>query len=182
MNTINLKEELTDYGNHVVQYNRDYSLCAGCETCSMLCGLFHEGFTGHSNARIRLAIATRSLMHEVLTCKHCSDHPCYEACPRKDKAMRIDESGIVYVEKENCIGCRLCEKNCKFTPSRISMIRDKNRKEWKAAKCDLCRTRPEGPACIEYCPVRCIGLSKNTAVSENGLIPASTAGKEEQHA
>ena len=32
-------EELAEYGNHVVQYSPEYSLCAGCETCSIMCGL-----------------------------------------------------------------------------------------------------------------------------------------------
>ena len=74
---------LEEYGNHIVQYSPEYSLCTGCETCSILCGLSHEGFTGPGNSRIRIDLGTRSMMHRVLACQQCSDHPCYDACPKK---------------------------------------------------------------------------------------------------
>ena len=91
--------------------------------------------------------------------QHCADHPCYNACPRRDKAMRIDENNIVYIDEEYCIGCRLCIKACAFDPPRINFADSKDRANRKAKKCDLCRTRPEGPACMEYCQVQCLGLS-----------------------
>lgn len=167
-----VKDELKRYGNHIVQYDPDYSICAGCVSCSIMCGLTHEGFTGPGNSRIKVEINRRQMLHHVLSCYHCKDHPCYHACPKKQKAMKIDEKlGIVYVDEEFCIGCGLCAKHCPFTPSRISMIKDKDRKKWKAAKCDLCRNRPEGPACIQYCPVRCIGLSDDSEFVEQGLCP-----------
>jgi Fe-S-cluster-containing dehydrogenase component len=99
------------------------------------------------------------MIHEVLACKHCADHPCYEKCPQKEEAMKIDENGIVYVDDEFCIGCGLCAKACTYTPSRINMVKSSDKDMRKAKKCDLCRNRKEGPACIEWCPVRCIGLS-----------------------
>lgn len=158
--------------NHIVQYSPEYSLCAGCESCSIMCGLEHEGFTGPGNSRIRINLGTRSMIHEVLSCKQCVDHPCYDACPKKDLAMCIDEkTDIVYINEEFCIGCGLCAKKCAFTPSRISIKKNKDRKKWKAVKCDLCRNRPEGPACIEYCPVRCIGLSENSVYMAESTIP-----------
>ena len=52
---------LEEYGNHIVQYSPEYSLCTGCETCSILCGLSHEGFTGPGNSRIRIDLGTRSI-------------------------------------------------------------------------------------------------------------------------
>lgn len=166
-------EELKQYGNHIVQYSAEYSFCAGCETCSIMCGLTHEGFTGHGNSRIQVVLGTRSMVHHIAACQQCKDHPCYEACPRKDKSMNIDpDTGIVYINEEFCIGCGLCAKNCKFQPPRIVMKRDKNRKQWKAAKCDLCRGNPEGPQCIQWCPVRCIGLSEDSVFSADGTKPA----------
>lgn len=165
-------EELQQYGNHIVQYSPEYSLCAGCESCSIMCGLTHDGFTGPGNSRIKINLGTRSMMHTVLACMQCKDHPCYEACPKKGEAMKIDAStGVVYIEEEACIGCGRCAKNCKFQPSRIAMKKNKVRKKWKAVKCDLCRNRPEGPACIQYCPVRCIGLSDESVLIGNMTKP-----------
>ena len=136
-------EELAHYGNHVVQYSPEYSLCTGCETCM------------------------------ILSCQQCDDHPCYDACPKKGEAMKIDERGIVYIDETFCIGCGLCAKHCKFQPTRIAMKRDRVRKQWKAVKCDLCRNNPEGPQCIKWCPVRCIGISADSVSTADGSKPAA---------
>ena len=82
-----------------------------------------------------------------------------------------EETGVVYVNEENCIGCGKCQRSCKFTPSRISMKRSRDRKSWKAVKCDLCRGNPEGPQCIKWCPVRCIGLSEDSVLLPDGIRP-----------
>lgn len=164
--------EAEEHENHIVQYSREYSVCAGCETCSIMCGLTHEGYTGRGNSRIKVNLGTRSMIHEVLPCMQCKDHPCYEACPKKDDAMRIDdESNIVYIHEESCIGCGKCIKACKYEEPRISMRKNKTRKLWKAVKCDLCRNNPEGPQCIKWCPVRCIGLSADSVFLPDGIIP-----------
>ena len=73
--------------------------------------------------------------------------------------MCIDENNIVYVNEDECVGCGLCQKACVFEPSRINMVKSADKKQRKAKKCDLCRERPEGPACVQWCPIRCIGLS-----------------------
>lgn len=160
------------YGNHIMQYSPEYSLCAGCVSCSIMCGLTHEGFTGPGNSRIEVHLETRSLMHTILSCQQCDDHPCYESCPKKDEAMCIDpDTGIVYINEEFCIGCGKCMRNCKFEPSRIHMKKNKNRREWRAVKCDLCRGNPDGPQCIKYCPERCLGLSDDSHETELGLVP-----------
>lgn len=168
-------EELEQYGNHIVQYSPEYSLCAGCEACSIMCSLTHDGYTGPDNTGIKINLGTRSMMHEVLACQHCKDHPCYDKCPKKGTAMKIDEkTGVVYIDHEFCIGCGLCAKACKFNPSRIRIHKNKDRKQWKAYKCDLCRNRPEGPACVQYCQVRCIGLSDDSVFVGDGTITVDT--------
>ena len=170
---------MEEYANHIVQYSPEYSLCAGCEACSIMCALTHEGYTGPNNARIKVNLGTRSMLHEILACQQCLDHPCYDACPKRGEAMVIDdETGIVYINEEYCIGCGLCAKRCKFTPSRISIRKHSNRKMWKAVKCDLCRDNPEGPQCIKHCQVRCLGLSADAVDGLDGLWPADAVAQE----
>jgi Fe-S-cluster-containing dehydrogenase component len=141
---------------YILQYPPEISLCAGCSACEIVCGLVNEGKVGPSVRRIFLDRDTISLQHRVDTCQHCPDHPCYNACPEKEAAMRLDEEkGIVYIDPEGCNGCQLCIEACPFKPKRINF--DKTSR--KALKCDLCRTRDKGPACVEYCQVRCIGIS-----------------------
>ncbi|WKY45214.1 4Fe-4S dicluster domain-containing protein [Eubacteriaceae bacterium ES2] len=160
-NNLNVENEsASGLGRHVIQYPDDISFCAGCSACEIVCGLVHEGVSSPSVKRIFLERGEKqSLQHAVLTCHHCDDPPCYEKCPKKDKAMCIDERGIVYIDQDECIGCGMCAKACKFEPSRINFNKKIEKTKRKAYKCDLCRTRENGPACIEYCQVKCIGLS-----------------------
>jgi Fe-S-cluster-containing dehydrogenase component len=156
----NIKDS-QEYGKHIVQYSPQYSLCAGCTSCEVICSMVHDGVISPSYNRIFLQRGgTRDMVCRIASCQHCLEHPCYEKCPKKDSAMCIDENNIVYINEESCIGCGLCIKACKFNPPRINMAKNKDRKRWKAKKCNLCRTRAEGPACVEYCPVRCLGISK----------------------
>ena len=121
---------------------------------------------------IRVDLGTRSMVHTVLACQQCEDRPCYEACPKKDSAMCVDpETGVVYVDEENCVGCGKCMRACRFTPSRISMKRDRDRRNWKAVKCDLCRGNPDGPQCIRWCPVQCLGMSGSSVMLPDGVRP-----------
>jgi Fe-S-cluster-containing hydrogenase component 2 len=150
---------LSKPGRHIVQYPKEFSLCAGCTSCEIVCSLLHDGVVGHGYNRIFLKRSEPDMMHTIYACMHCEDHPCYEKCPKKGAAMLLDENGIVSINEGECIGCGLCVKACSFTPPRINMVKSKDKAKRKAKKCDLCRTRPEGPACIEWCPVRCIGMN-----------------------
>lgn len=146
-------------GPHIIQHPNDVSVCVGCNACEIVCSLVHEGKSGQMLKRILLERDTINMdSHKIYSCQNCDNHPCYEACPKKDKAMCIDEiNNNVYIVEENCIGCKLCIKACPYKPKRINF--DKVSK--KAKKCDLCRDREEGPACVEYCQVRCISLSQS---------------------
>lgn len=153
-------EQTRTLGNHVVQYSGAYSFCAGCNSCEAVCSLVHDGVVSPSYRRIFLERGgTRDMVCHIKSCQHCLDHPCYNACPLPDVAMSIDETGIVYVNEEGCIGCGKCVDACVFEPARINLSPAYKRKERKAKKCDQCRTRDSGPACVEYCPVRCLGVS-----------------------
>ena len=141
---------------YIVQHPPEESLCAGCNACEIVCGLVHDGKVGPSLRRIFLELDTVLLQHQVYTCQHCPDHPCYDACPNKEEAMHLDhERGVVYVDPDGCIGCQLCREACPFEPKRLNFDKSSN----TSIKCDLCRTREKGPACVEYCQVRCIGIS-----------------------
>ena len=148
-----------EFENHIVQYPKEYSLCLGCQSCDLVCSLTHDGVTGPTHGRIKLEEPDfKHNYFHVLSCMQCTDHPCFNACPPKIAAMCLDEEkNIAYIDETKCIGCGACARACKYTPSRI--IIDKASR--KAKKCDLCRNRPEGPACVQYCPVKALGLSED---------------------
>lgn len=148
------------FGRHIVKAPMEYSVCTGCGSCEIICGLMHEGTAGPGARRIILDHGqSQKRLYRIHSCQHCADHPCYEACPKKDEAMVVDENGIVCITEDACIGCGKCQKACPFNPPRITMGKGSDGKKRKAKKCDLCKDRPEGPACVEYCPAVCLGVS-----------------------
>lgn len=142
----------------VIKYtNPDYSHCTGCKSCEMLCSLFHDGVNSPERARIHLGIGPiKTMMHDIYVCQQCEDHPCYNACPNQDAAMCIDENGIVYVNKEECLGCGCCVDACPFDPPRVHLAH-KDGADY-AVKCDLCRGIEGGPICVNNCPAMVLGL------------------------
>ena len=153
-----MEDNTGKYGRHIVQAPPEYSFCAGCNTCEIVCSLTHDGLVGPCYNRIFVEKNTRMMYHTIHSCQHCTDHPCYEACPKKGEAMTISSDGMVLIIEENCIGCGLCKKACAFDPPRINLVKSPDRALRKAKKCDLCKTREEGPACVQWCPVRCIEI------------------------
>jgi Fe-S-cluster-containing dehydrogenase component len=121
-----------------------------------VCALTHDGVVGPGYNRLFVERDIRTMVHTIRSCRQCDDHPCYEKCPKKGDAMRLDENGVVYIVEEACIGCGACARACVFDPPRINFIKDMPKRLRKARKCDLCRDRAEGPACVQWCPVRCI--------------------------
>ena len=146
------------FGPHIVQASPDYSFCAGCNTCEVVCALTHDALVGPCYNRIFVEMDARMMYHTIHACRHCADHPCYEACPKKGEAMRLDGDGMAYISEENCIGCGKCRRSCVFDPPRINLVKSADKKLRKAKKCDLCKDRVEGPACVQWCPVRCISV------------------------
>ena len=154
-----MKDADRTFGPHIEQIPPEESFCAGCNTCEIVCSLTHDGLVSPSYNRIFVEKDARMMYHAILACHHCSDHPCYDACPKKDQAMNISGDGVAYIAEEHCIGCGLCRKACAFDPPRINLVKSADKALRKAKKCDLCRERGDGPACVQWCPVRCIRVS-----------------------
>ena len=126
----------------------DPEVCTGCGLCDLMCSLYHEGEQGQVLSRGEL-VGDRLMADFVFhVCRQCASPACYDACPLKDSALCIDSVTVVkYINAEECNGCGECIDACPFDPPGIKMHPEKN----VAFMCDLCRSRPEGPACVEYC-------------------------------
>ncbi|MDR0863236.1 MAG: 4Fe-4S dicluster domain-containing protein [Oscillospiraceae bacterium] len=145
---------MSDKSNpHIVQSPPEESFCAGCDSCEIICALAHGEAVSPARRRLFVRRDIRTMYHTVFTCRHCDDHPCYNACPKKGAAMRLDGC-IAYIDDAECVGCGACARACPYDPPRVNYDRERK----LARKCDLCRTREGGPACVEWCPVRCLSL------------------------
>ncbi len=152
----------------VVVYHDEYSVCTGCRSCEMLCAIMHDGIYSPERSRIGFEVDNlKRMMHHLYTCEQCDDHPCYDACPKQDDAMKIDEAGVVYIVQDACIGCGKCVKACPYDPPRVHVVK-RGKKRW-AMKCDLCRGIEGGPVCIKNCPAMKLGTVADS--SEDLLTP-----------
>jgi Fe-S-cluster-containing dehydrogenase component len=87
------------------------------------------------------------------TCRHCDAPLCLPVCPTG--AMVKREDGVVFIDREACIGCMACRKACPWE------IPEQNPDDGKAVKCDLCIDRLDAglkPACIAKCTTHALQL------------------------
>jgi carbon-monoxide dehydrogenase iron sulfur subunit len=140
--------------NYILYF--DYHRCMGCWNCYLACAVEHSGSKNLIDAilerpkpkpRLRVLSLKGSGLPYVVQCMHCEDPPCMKVCPVG--AIYKGPDGIVRVDEETCIGCRMCARACPF--GAITMDEDKG----VALKCDMCEDRlREGlaPACVTACP------------------------------
>jgi Fe-S-cluster-containing hydrogenase component 2 len=129
------------------------NVCAGCGVCGLMCAFYHEKEYGHSLARNELARDPFNAAYAFHACQQCKAPNCYFACPKKDVALCVDEkTGVKYVNAAECLGCGACSDACPFTPPRAHVHPAKK----VSFKCDLCRSRKDGPICVEYCTMHAL--------------------------
>ena len=113
--------------------------CCGCLVCESVCSLWNRNVINKYKSGIR--VDKKNIVEDIQTaCSHghLCDFECIEAC--KFDAMK-KENNIVFVDHDNCVGCKACEKAC---PLHASWIHNK-----KAYKCNLCGGKE--PQCVKFC-------------------------------
>jgi Fe-S-cluster-containing dehydrogenase component len=94
-------------------------------------------------------------------CMHCADPACVNAC--MVSAMTKGPGGIVRYDPSLCVGDRYCQIACPFNVPKYEWT---NALTPKIVKCELCRHRPEGPACALACPREAIITGKVTELAK----------------
>jgi len=151
----------------------DLDTCVGCHACAVNCKEWNTG--GHAGPlpdydpygpqpdgvwfnRIHTYEAgegeTGRTVHFPRSCLHCEEPACVTVCPTGASYKRA-EDGIVLVNADLCIGCKLCSWACPYG------AREFDEDEGVMKKCTLCidriynETIPEAqrvPACVATCP------------------------------
>jgi len=103
-------------------------------------------------------------------CQQCEKPPCVKVCPVRTTFRTID--GIVVIDYNWCIGCRLCQDACPYWARRFNTAEpnlpkeemnpdthyfgNRPRMNGVVEKCTFCIQRVRKgryPACLEACPV-----------------------------
>jgi Fe-S-cluster-containing dehydrogenase component len=154
----------------------DLDICVGCHACSVNCKEWNTG--GHSAPLTDMdpygkepngvwfnrvhayevkpvePEAQSKTVYFPKSCLHCEDAPCVTVCPTGASYKR-EEDGIVLVNADACIGCKLCSWACAYG------AREYDEDAGVMKKCTLCVDRiynenlPEDarvPACVSSCP------------------------------
>ena len=119
----------------------DHHRCVGCRNCEMICSLVHEGICSPSLSRIRVARDERAGWNVPISCSMCEKPMCVMICP-VGAAQRNDETGLVLIDENRCIGCLQCVQACPFGHVNFHPTRG------VAFKCDRCGGDPQ---CVKFC-------------------------------
>ena len=134
----------------------DTSLCVTCRECEVACSLYHDKECNPSLSSIQIDFDDFVPgLPDIRVCKQCDWPACLFACTARwgDSAILIDEAtGARYTDQDKCRGCGSCLRPCPLTPERAVIAFKAVGRRRKYFKCDLCRTRAEGPVCVQVCP------------------------------
>jgi Fe-S-cluster-containing dehydrogenase component len=152
----------------------DLDICVGCHACAVACKEWNSGGiagpltdtdpygadpTGVWFNRVHSFEAgdgaAGRTVHFPRSCLHCAEPACVTVCPTGASYKRAAD-GIVLVDEDLCIGCKLCSWACPYG------AREFDEDQGVMKKCTLCvdriynETMPEAervPACVSTCPV-----------------------------
>ncbi|HMM56053.1 MAG TPA: 4Fe-4S dicluster domain-containing protein [Rudaea sp.] len=156
----------------------DLDICVGCHACAVACKEWNDGgefgplpddnpygaeplgvwFNRVHSYEVEPTQKNQPAMtvHFPRSCLHCETPDCVTVCPTGASYKRA-EDGIVLVDEDKCIGCKLCSWACPYGAREYSEVRG------VMQKCTLCVDRiynesfeevDRQPACVMACPTR----------------------------
>ena len=148
----------------------DPTKCDGCRVCEGICSLVNEGASDPVKSRIKVVrTVDNSILYSFpVFCLQCEKAYCEEVC--LPHAISRSSDGVLHINEERCIGCKLCEIACPVGAITV------NPEKHVAIKCDLCAVVGE-PQCVKYCypkalqllPAERVGIAKARSKAEKFL-------------
>lgn len=132
----------------------DTNRCLACHGCTIACTSENNVPDGHYRSWVK--IIEKGSYPEVSShflprlCNNCEDAPCLNLCPT-GATYRTVQDGVVHVNRDVCVGCRICVEACPYGSRFVNPLTH------TADKCDFCYhriTRGLEPACVDACTGR----------------------------
>ena len=152
----------------------DLDTCVGCQACVTNCKEWNTGghmaqltdtnpygaeadgvwFNRVHTYELTTPEGQSQSLHFPRSCLHCEDAACVTVCPTGASYKRSSD-GIVLVDEDKCIGCKLCSWACPYGAREYDVF------EGVMKKCTLCVDRIYNenldeedlvPACVLACP------------------------------
>lgn len=152
----------------------DLDICVGCHACATSCKEWNTGgysapltdtdpygenpsgvwFNRVHSYEVTAEDGSSRTINFPKSCLHCEDAPCVTVCPT-GASFKREEDGIVLVNPDTCIGCKLCSWACPYG------AREYDVDDGVMKKCTLCVDKiynedlpaaSRVPACVSACP------------------------------
>lgn len=131
---------------------QDIKKCISCHACEVQCKSNKALPQGPKPCQIiemgpRMVGELPRASYVFMPCFHCQKPWCIEACPTG--AMQRRDDGIVFVDPDECVGCKNCIQACPWGAPQW------NPDSGTVVKCDYCMDRIDQglePACVTTCP------------------------------
>ncbi len=159
----------------------DEGACVRCGHCAWSCASSHDDGVSRLVRRgdkiVTLAASGDDPLLVPSSCQHCDNPACMIDCPTG--AIGRDPRGEVFIREDLCTGCGNCAKGCPWDNIQMAprarakgatvAERTPGRTRDVAVKCDLCKGRDGGPACVSSCPTGAIArVNPEEAIPEVG--------------
>lgn len=115
--------------------------CTGCRTCELMCSFGHTQKFNPRHSAVTVFAYDEAAVSIPVMCLQCDEAPCVKVCPVG--AMTRDEKGVVGVNPNKCIVCKMCVSACPLGNISYSPVLA------KVVKCDECFGEPK---CAKFCP------------------------------
>jgi carbon-monoxide dehydrogenase iron sulfur subunit len=142
----------------------DIKLCTGCRNCELACSIAHSDSFNPKRSRIQILKDEVRNLIVPMVCLQCEKPLCKEACP--NGAIVENEHGILYVEKDTCIGCLNCVTACVYGGIGMDPVTR------KAVKCDLCLGDPACAKACQYGAINLLSVAEGLHQRKKGVVPA----------